>query len=420
MKRIQLVLISSILSGAATITAPRNPARYQQAADAVQAALSDGNYATELPAFRRLLEIHPNDPQLKAYFYLAMGTAADKAGETKDAQLYKRMAQMLDWGIDWRVGKPDTAEAIMRSAAQSLATIEKAREDARPKSAARPQPMYNYPPAPAGAPEYKAPAEYQPMPGYAAASTAGPVSMPFMNTGPRGGTVPPPSPNSAPPPSPQAAPDQTRPAQSSAPPPPPPPPQFQPNPNAVPPPGFPQPLPQNQRPPSSEGPPSPQFRTSGREGGPKPPMPYVAGAMGSGMSGGPPIGYQKPIDPYVMQQSTAVGRQNLRRGEAAKPMRVVHDHSQLGDKTYFETGCGALLTVEDGALIFTSGVEAPRSIAASEIVDLRMNVEIGSAIGAFHVLTKRGLFLNLVPEGATREQGRLFVDALRKQLGLVE
>ena len=113
-------------------------------------------------------------------------------------------------------------------------------------------------------------------------------------------------------------------------------------------------------------------------------------------------------------------RQYTRRGEAMKPIRVVHDHSQLGDKAYFEPACGALLTVEDGELIFTSSLEEPRSIAASEIVELRMNVEVGRAIGAFHILTKRGLYLNLAPEAATREEGRMFVEALRKQLGLGE
>ena len=153
-------------------------------------------------------------------------------------------------------------------------------------------------------------------------------------------------------------------------------------------------------------------------GGPTPPVPDVDGRMFGGGTGGPPIGYQKPVDQYIMQQASAAWRQ--RRGEAAKPLRVVHDHSQLGDEAYFETGCGALLSVEDGALIYTSGVEVPRLIVPSEIVELRMNEEVGRAIGAFHILTRRGLFLNLAPEGATREQGRLFVESLRKQLGLGE
>ena len=77
MKRVQLVFISTILLGGAAITTPRDPARYQQAAEAVQAALSEGNYSTEVREFRRLLELHPNDPQIRAQFYLAMGSAAE-------------------------------------------------------------------------------------------------------------------------------------------------------------------------------------------------------------------------------------------------------------------------------------------------------------------------------------------------------
>ena len=116
----------------------------------------------------------------------------------------------------------------------------------------------------------------------------------------------------------------------------------------------------------------------------------------------------------------ADARQYTRRGEVMKPMRVVHDHSLLGDNAYFESGCAALLTVEDGELIFTSSSEAPRAIAAAEILEIGMNLEVGRAIGAFHILTKRGLYLNLAPEASTREEGREFVKALRKQLGLGE
>lgn len=397
MKSIQVVLIPAVLLGAAAITSPRDAARYRQASDAVQAALTDGNYAKELGEFRRLLEVHPNDPRLKAHYYLAMGAAAEKAGEAKDAQLYKGMAHFLDWGIDWRVGKADSPAAIMSAAAQSLAAIRKESDNFSPK--AEPKPVYTFPPAPVGSPEYKAPAKPQPMPGYAAASAAGPA--PRM------------SPNSGPPSFPPSTPGQPRPPQSSATPPPP---VFQPNPNATPPPGFPMPLPQNQPASTSQNPPPQQSPGPGPSSELRPPMPYVAGTMSGGNSGGPPIVYVKPADPYIMQGA----EKSRRRGESLKPMRVVHDHSEFGDKAYFETGCGAMLTVEDGALIFTSSVEAPRSIPASDIVDLHMNVEVGRAVGAFHILTKRGLYLNLAPEAATREQGSQFVAALRKQLGIGE
>ena len=103
-----------------------------------------------------------------------------------------------------------------------------------------------------------------------------------------------------------------------------------------------------------------------------------------------------------------------------KPLRVMHDHSRLGDKAYFETACGALLIVQEGQLIFTSTAEAPRTIAASEIIELRLNSEVGRGAGAFHVVTRRGLYLNLAPEAGTSEAGSAVVISLRKQLGLGE
>jgi hypothetical protein len=118
-----------------------------------------------------------------------------------------------------------------------------------------------------------------------------------------------------------------------------------------------------------------------------------------------PVGYMRP--PQV------------RRGDAAQPIRVFHDHSRLGDKNYFEPPCGALLVVENGALTFTpAGGEPPLVIPASEIVEIRMNTAVGKEAGAFHIITRKGLYLHLAPEGTTADEGRADVDELRKQLGL--
>ena len=97
-------------------------------------------------------------------------------------------------------------------------------------------------------------------------------------------------------------------------------------------------------------------------------------------------------------------------------MRVVYDRPRLGDSAYFATACGALLQVEEGALTFTSGCgETPLVIPASEISEIRMNVAVGKAIGAFHIATARGLYLNLTGETGTGDRSREIVEALKKQ-----
>ena len=93
--------------------------------------------------------------------------------------------------------------------------------------------------------------------------------------------------------------------------------------------------------------------------------------------------------------------------------------SRLGDINYFEPPCGALLLAENGSLTFTpTGGEAPLVIPASEILEIRMNTAVAKEAGAFHIITKSGLYLGLAPQGATADEGRADVDELRRQLGL--
>ena len=111
---------------------------------------------------------------------------------------------------------------------------------------------------------------------------------------------------------------------------------------------------------------------------------------------------QRPA-PYGAPAGYARPRQ-ARRGDEAKPIRVFHDHSRLGDANYFEPPCGALLLVEGGNLTFTpTGGEAPLVIPAAEIVEIRMNTAVGKEVGAFHIITRKGLYLHLAPEGATSD-----------------
>jgi len=109
----------------------------------------------------------------------------------------------------------------------------------------------------------------------------------------------------------------------------------------------------------------------------------------------------------------------VRRGEAAKAIRVFHDHSRLGDDAYFDPPCAALIVVEGGTLTFTpSGGEGPLLIPAADILEIRVNVAVGKEAGAFHILTTQGLYLDLAPEGATSDEGRADVEQLRQQLGV--
>ena len=104
-----------------------------------------------------------------------------------------------------------------------------------------------------------------------------------------------------------------------------------------------------------------------------------------------------------------------------KPIRVVHDHALLGDSAYFSDGCGALIGSASGALTFTpSGGESPLVIPAGEVSDIRLNTTVGKEIGAFHIMTRKGLYLNLATESGKREDARAAVEELRRQFGLTE
>jgi hypothetical protein len=98
---------------------------------------------------------------------------------------------------------------------------------------------------------------------------------------------------------------------------------------------------------------------------------------------------------------------------------VIHDHSQIGAQAYFEPACGALLAADGANLTFTpSGGEDPLVIPASEIIEIRMNSAVGREIGAFHIITRKGIYLHLAPESGNPEDARSAVANLLKQLRL--
>ena len=130
--------------------------------------------------------------------------------------------------------------------------------------------------------------------------------------------------------------------------------------------------------------------------------------------------YAAPASPYGAPRGYASGRGTM-RGAAMPPLRVIHDHATLADAAYFADGCGALIAIGDGALTFTpTGGEEPLVIPTGEITDVRLNLVVGKEIGAFHIQTRKGLYLNLAIETGKREDARTAVDELRKQLGLGE
>jgi hypothetical protein len=99
------------------------------------------------------------------------------------------------------------------------------------------------------------------------------------------------------------------------------------------------------------------------------------------------------------------------------PMRVLHDHSGIGDTEYFAKKCGALLTVAGSDLTFTpGGGEAPLVIPAADIAEIALNASVGKSIGAFHISTTKGLYLQLAAEAADPGAGERIVSSLRKEL----
>jgi hypothetical protein len=132
--------------------------------------------------------------------------------------------------------------------------------------------------------------------------------------------------------------------------------------------------------------------------------------------------YSPPAGPAPYANASFKPRAGRVRGGDDEPVfRVVHDHSHIGNKTYFEESCGGLLSVSGTNLTFTgSGGEAPRVIPASDILEIRLNSVMGRDAGVFHISTRQGLYLTLAPESQDREQARSLIEAIRANLSLIE
>jgi hypothetical protein len=431
-----LLAVPVVLPAVSQLRVPVDVEARKQAETMVREAQQEGNPAAALRAYRRWLEFYPNEPLVQAEIYRAMSLLLEQSGETDQARTLADAAARLDPELEKRVqtgnpamrGSNDKIAAIFVAAGQVAQTIQTARDQYRvshPRVVA-PPPMaaqYAFPQQPVGAPGYQPPAAMQPMPGYAP-----PPQYATMPTQPQ--AMPQPVPvdaygNPIPQPIAQSYPQQPQPMPQPAPVDaygnPIPQPVAQPYPPVTQP--VPQVVPQSYPPPQASIPVQGNAIAQGQYAQPiqypqAQPQPYPAQGVLVAPAAAYPQPYPAPMSPY--RAPRGYGRPaGAIRGEAGKPIRVFHDHSRLGDAHYFEAHCGALLVAEGVNLTVTpSAGEAPLVIPSSEILEIRTNIAVGRENGAFHILTKRGLYLHLAPEGATAEEGRRTVDELRRALGV--
>jgi hypothetical protein len=59
-------------------------------------------------------------------------------------------------------------------------------------------------------------------------------------------------------------------------------------------------------------------------------------------------------------------------------------------------------------------------IPISEILEVRLKTTAAKQVGAFHIATRKGVYLHLAPDSGSRDDARTMLDGLRKQLGISE
>src|ERR1035437_6362637 len=441
-----LMLPASLLAQV-RFSVPMDAGLGKQLIENARAAQQEGNHGVALREYSRALEVYPNEPLVRAPIYRALSVEARADGDAALAKVYLEMAQSIEGDAGKLLegapaaitrGSGETASAVGQGALGMIAAILQARDAAKaaklqkqqlqqqqaPQALAQPPGVYAYPQVPVGQPGYPPPAAataYAPMPGYG--TIPGQPDPNALQPG-----YPPPAqpqyaqqPGYPPPAQPQVAqqPGYPPPAQ----------PQYAPQPGYPPPaqpqyapqPGYPPP-PQPQVAPQPGYPPQGQPQYAQQPGYPPQGQPQYAQQPGYPPQGRPQYAprYAAPASPYGAPRGYAAPRGAM-RGTAMKPLRVVHDHALLGDAAYFADGCGALIGFDNGALTFTpSGGESPLVIPAGEVSEVRLNAVVGKEIGAFHIMTRKGLYLNLATESGKREDARAAVEELRRQLGLSE
>lgn len=433
-----LLFIAGSLWAADKLLIPIDPQQFRQLSETVALAAQDGDNAAVLRNGRRALELAPNDPDVQAPIYLLMSVAAGHTDDAARSADYASIARKLDPSLDSRLtlpGKKDasrgdptpTINTAVNVFGQVMGSIQQIRlmkmcldmvkhgmaappacsapapgqpmgqsnftgqnmpgqqMPPQPMPMPVPQPMPQqaganvaYPPAPIGSAEYQPPlSPPAPMPGWPSQpDPSQPQPMPISQ--PMAMSQPMPAPQAIP--MPQPMPSQAMPQQTG----------YSPQPPAY---------PQQTPPPQNSYPRQVPRNSYGNRGG---------------------YAYAPPAAPapYANRQYRPGPRT---RGGEEPVFRVIHDHSNVGDQTYFEQSCGALLSISGTNLTLTgSGGEAPSVIPASEILDIRVNVLVGKDAGVFHIVTRQGLYLSLAPESQDREQARSWIETIRTRLNLSE
>ena len=466
--KVALAVVSvSLLWAVTQLRVPVDREALKQAEIAVRDAQQEGNPAATMRAYRRWLEFYPNEPAVQAGIYHAMALLCEQTGDVDQAKLWGDVAHRLDptpetaanAGGPVKRGGADKLAAALAAIAQTAQTVQTFRAATKPVTGAvGPVPMpTTFPAQPVGTPGMPPMPVTQPMPGFPLQPQSATVQPQPIPIGVGANPIPQPiavdafgNPLPAPPmpiPQPQPMPVQQYPQPQPQPMPVQ---QYpQPQPQSMPVQQYPQPqsqpMPAQQYPqPQSQSMPVQQYPQPQSQSMPAQQYPQPQSQQYPQPQSQPPTQYpqrQAQSMPSQYPQPQAQSQQGrypqqyaqrpaayaapagyarptqARRGDEMKPIRVFHDHSRLGDANYFEPPCGALLAVEGGNLTFTpTGGEAPLVIPATEILEIRMNTAVAKEAGAFHVITKQGLYLHLAPESATADEGRADVDQLRKQL----
>ncbi len=159
---------------AATLRVAYQPQLAKEFEAAAETAQAEGNYAAAVREYRRMLELYPNEPAIRAPIYLAMSVASEKSGDADHAAEFAATANALDPTLESRVAGAGAGDPSTRGAADKLRTALAIMQTAVATAGAisavipqrPPQPGYAPPGAPIGYALPPAPAPNAAQPGY--------------------------------------------------------------------------------------------------------------------------------------------------------------------------------------------------------------------------------------------------------------
>lgn len=444
MKRaVYLLFCAGHMAAAGNLAIKIDVEQIKETSAKVKLAAQDGDSQAVLVNGRRMLELIPNEPAIQAPIYLLLSQAYRIQGDDKKAEDYLHIARKLDPKVESHVGpgraagttRADYSGAIQTTAGTVGAIVSQI-EQIRIMKLCLEMSKRKMPLPPVCGTPNGAPGSFPGAPGGAAPPFPGqpvagqpPVNQPFPPTAPGAPASSPfpPQPAAGAPGAPPPFPGQTAPMST---------PPGQPMPPAQPMAGQPSPMPPSQ----------PPAFPSAPVGTPNYPPPVSAPAPMPGWGGtsaqpqpmqpqGPPTQPYPQTQQYPPQQyqPQAMPMGNPYAGSQYRPpagrrrtgeepvFRVVHDHARITDTNYFDTFCGALLSVSGTNLTFTSGAaEGAVVIPMADIVEIRVNSLLGKETGLFHIITREGLYLSLAPESQDRDQARQLIEAISTRLGITE